>query len=82
VLPQFDSSSPAAIGSSYFLPLAAVWSPGGGELTAFFMLERAVHELSYELAYRPGWAEIPLQGILAIMATGRGREGGASERLE
>jgi maltose alpha-D-glucosyltransferase/alpha-amylase len=41
------------------------------ELTLFFTLERAVHELSYELANRPAWAEIPLKGILGILANAR-----------
>jgi maltose alpha-D-glucosyltransferase/alpha-amylase len=37
-------------------------------MIAFFILERAVHELSYELANRPDWASIPLKGILDILA--------------
>jgi maltose alpha-D-glucosyltransferase / alpha-amylase len=38
------------------------------EMTAFFMLEKAVYEVSYELANRPGWVDIPLRGILGILA--------------
>jgi maltose alpha-D-glucosyltransferase/alpha-amylase len=38
------------------------------EMTAFFMLEKAVYEVSYELANRPGWVDIPLKGILGILA--------------
>ena len=41
------------------------------EMITFFTLERLVHELSYELANRPDWAEIPLNGILAILAKAR-----------
>ncbi len=41
------------------------------EIKTFFTLERAVHELSYELANRPAWAEIPLKGILGILAKAR-----------
>ncbi len=44
------------------------------ELTAFFMLEKAVYEVSYELANRPSWVDIPLKGILGILATAKGGE--------
>jgi len=37
-------------------------------MLAFFTLEKAVHEVSYELANRPGWVDIPLKGILGILA--------------
>jgi maltose alpha-D-glucosyltransferase / alpha-amylase len=37
------------------------------------VLEKALYELSYELNNRPGWAGIPLRGILQILAEpGRG----------
>jgi maltose alpha-D-glucosyltransferase/alpha-amylase len=36
-------------------------------LIAFFTLEKAVYEVSYELANRPLWVDIPLQGILSIL---------------
>jgi maltose alpha-D-glucosyltransferase/alpha-amylase len=35
-------------------------------LLEMFELEKALYELRYELANRPGWAAIPLQGILAL----------------
>jgi maltose alpha-D-glucosyltransferase/alpha-amylase len=38
------------------------------EMTAFFILEKAVYEVSYELAARPAWVGIPLKGILGILA--------------
>jgi maltose alpha-D-glucosyltransferase/alpha-amylase len=38
------------------------------EMIAFFTLERAVHEVTYELANRPAWVEIPLKGLLGILA--------------
>jgi len=60
-------------------------------MTAFFMLEKAVYEVSYELANRPTWVDIPLKGILGILAktkkaeravptwcAGRGRRPGPS----
>jgi len=37
--------------------------PGHG-LLGLFELEKALYELRYELGNRPGWAGIPLQGIL------------------
>jgi maltose alpha-D-glucosyltransferase/alpha-amylase len=37
-------------------------------MLAFFTLEKAVYEVSYELANRPGWVDIPLKGILDILA--------------
>jgi maltose alpha-D-glucosyltransferase/alpha-amylase len=37
-------------------------------MLAFFTLEKAVYEVSYELANRPGWVDIPLKGILSILA--------------
>jgi maltose alpha-D-glucosyltransferase / alpha-amylase len=38
-------------------------TPGSG-LLGLFELEKALYELRYELGNRPGWAGIPLQGIL------------------
>jgi maltose alpha-D-glucosyltransferase / alpha-amylase len=37
------------------------------DLIAFFTLEKAVYEVSYELANRPLWVDIPLRGILGIL---------------
>ena len=37
-------------------------------MVAFFTLEKAVYEASYELANRPGWVDIPLKGVLDILA--------------
>ena len=36
-------------------------------LVDFFTLEKAVYEVSYELANRPGWVAIPLNGILRVV---------------
>ena len=41
------------------------------EMTAFFMLEKAVYEVAYELANRPGWVDIPLKGILGHSGQGQ-----------
>ena len=36
-------------------------------LVDFFTLEKAVYEVSYELANRPAWVAIPLNGILRVV---------------
>jgi maltose alpha-D-glucosyltransferase/alpha-amylase len=48
------------------------------EMTMFFMLEKAVYEVSYELANRPAWAHIPLAGILDILNKTDGHAGVAA----
>jgi maltose alpha-D-glucosyltransferase/alpha-amylase len=35
----------------------------------FFLLEKAMYELSYEANTRPGWVDIPARGILDILST-------------
>ncbi len=42
--------------------------PAGSGLLGLFELEKALYELRYELGNRPGWAGIPLQGILDLDA--------------
>jgi maltose alpha-D-glucosyltransferase/alpha-amylase len=37
-------------------------------LLDLFVLEKALYELGYELSSRPDWAEIPLAGILRLLA--------------
>ncbi len=39
-------------------------------LLNFFLLEKAVYELGYELNNRPDWVETPLTGILDLLASG------------
>lgn len=36
-------------------------------LLDFFMIHKAAYEIDYELAMRPGWVEIPLRGLQAIL---------------
>jgi maltose alpha-D-glucosyltransferase/alpha-amylase len=33
-----------------------------------YLLEKAVYELSYELNNRPDWVDLPIAGILQVMA--------------
>jgi maltose alpha-D-glucosyltransferase / alpha-amylase len=46
------------------------------QMTAFFTLEKAVYEVSYELANRPQWVDIPLGGILGILNKTKAGAGG------
>ena len=48
------------------------------EMTAFFILEKAVYEVAYELANRPAWVDIPLKGILGILTRTQRAERAAS----
>jgi maltose alpha-D-glucosyltransferase/alpha-amylase len=34
----------------------------------FFLLEKAIYEIDYELAHRPDWLRVPLTGMLRILA--------------
>lgn len=36
-------------------------------LLLFFLLEKAVYELGYEISYRPSWVKIPLRGIVEVI---------------
>jgi len=41
-----------------------------GRLLDLFILEKAFYEMSYELANRPAWVRIPLEGIRSIIGGG------------
>jgi maltose alpha-D-glucosyltransferase/alpha-amylase len=47
-------------------------------LVDFFTLEKAVYEVSYELANRPEWVAIPLAGVLRVLAKVSGEGNAAS----
>jgi malto-oligosyltrehalose trehalohydrolase/4-alpha-glucanotransferase len=36
-------------------------------LLRLFLLEKAFYEIGYELANRPGWVDIPLEGVMSIL---------------
>jgi trehalose synthase-fused probable maltokinase len=66
----FLSAYQEAIGTS------ALWPDRAEDTKAmlnFFLLEKALYELEYELSYRPGWVSVPLQGVLRVL-----EEGGAA----
>ena len=41
------------------------------ELLALFELDKALYELRYELNNRTDWAQVPLNGVLAILDADR-----------
>ena len=42
-------------------------------LLDLFILEKALYEVRYELANRPSWLRIPVEGIMSLLARGPGR---------
>lgn len=49
---------------------ARLWPADAGatkEMLNFFLLEKALYEIEYELAHRPDWLRVPLTGILRIL---------------
>jgi maltose alpha-D-glucosyltransferase / alpha-amylase len=47
-----------------------LWPADGAqskELLDFFLLEKALYEIEYELANRPSWSHIPLEATLRIL---------------
>jgi len=54
----------ATIGSCISYPSDALW---GRRLLDLFVLEKAFYELSYELAHRPAWLGIPIEGITSVL---------------
>jgi maltose alpha-D-glucosyltransferase/alpha-amylase len=41
-------------------------------LLDFFLLEKALYEIEYELAHRPDWLRVPLAGTLRILSRPEG----------
>jgi maltose alpha-D-glucosyltransferase/alpha-amylase len=39
-----------------------------GQMLNFFLLEKALYEIEYELAHRPDWLRVPLTGMLRILS--------------
>jgi maltose alpha-D-glucosyltransferase/alpha-amylase len=44
-------------------------------LLNLYMLEKAIYELRYELEHRPGWVELPIRGLLRMMAPDEAADG-------
>jgi trehalose synthase-fused probable maltokinase len=61
---RFMDSYRTRVGDCPSLPA----DPGDRErLLRFFLLEKALYELRYELANRPAWVPIPISGILSLL---------------
>jgi maltose alpha-D-glucosyltransferase/alpha-amylase len=54
----------AAAGNAVFLPLETSQRES---LLRFFVLEKALYELNYELNNRPDWIRVPLGGIFELL---------------
>jgi maltose alpha-D-glucosyltransferase/alpha-amylase len=58
----------------------ARWLPSSSEelnsLLNFFLLEKAVYELRYEMNNRPDWVGVPLQGLQDLLVQGEGTRAG------
>jgi trehalose synthase-fused probable maltokinase len=57
---------------SYFaavqeLPSLPADQPAADRLLDYFLLEKALYEINYELGNRPDWLAIPLQGALSLL---------------
>ena len=46
---------------------SATATPVNADLLALFELEKALYELRYEINNRHDWAQVPIQGILALL---------------
>jgi maltose alpha-D-glucosyltransferase/alpha-amylase len=42
--------------------------PAAERMLNFFLLEKAVYEIEYELAHRPEWLRVPLTGMIRILS--------------
>ena len=58
-----DAYLEAASGGTFSPPDRA----DADRVVRFFMLEKALYEIAYELANRPDWVAIPLRGVLALL---------------
>ncbi|ABD06591.1 Trehalose synthase [Rhodopseudomonas palustris HaA2] len=48
-------------------PVWPVDRAAADQILDFFLIEKALYEIEYELAYRPDWLRVPLAGILRIL---------------
>jgi maltose alpha-D-glucosyltransferase / alpha-amylase len=72
-LDQWRDQSVAAMLAAYheFLVDPRLWPSDaaiGGRLLDFFLMEKALYEIEYELAHRPDWVRVPLNGLLRILS--------------
>jgi maltokinase len=67
-----DQSTETFLGSyRETIGLSVLWPDNAEDADAmlnFFLLEKALYEVEYELAYRPGWLAVPLQGVMQLLS--------------
>ena len=68
---EFLRAYRAAAQGAPFLPSS---EDGFRKLLAVFLLDKALHELAYELNNRPAWVRVPLLGLLSLPLEAGGRE--------
>lgn len=73
MLEQWRANAVANFVQAYLDAAAGLASlPKSGEETTtllnFFLLEKVLYEIAYELANRPDWVAIPLAGVLSLIA--------------
>jgi trehalose synthase-fused probable maltokinase len=64
---SFLSAYQEAVGASVLWPDRAEDTKA---MLNFFLLEKALYEVEYELSYRPAWISVPLQGVLRVLEDG------------
>lgn len=73
-LDAWRERSVAAVLSAYrqFLADPRLWppEPAAAGLFDFFLLEKVLYEIEYELAHRPDWLRVPLIGMARILSRG------------
>jgi maltose alpha-D-glucosyltransferase/alpha-amylase len=69
---RFIEGYEAAAGDAPFLPSD---TDARRRLLDLFLLDKALHEVEYELDHRPDWVGIPLRGVATILG---GFEGGSA----
>ena len=72
-LAEWRDRSVAAFLAAYreFMTDPRLWPaerPAAERMLNFFLLEKAVYEIEYELAHRPDWLRVPLTGMLRILS--------------
>ncbi|HZV93934.1 MAG TPA: maltose alpha-D-glucosyltransferase, partial [Caldimonas sp.] len=74
-LREWERATREAFLAAYARTMAAAPAQGGvdAQLLALFELQKAMYELRYELNNRTDWAQVPLQGILALAGSGESR---------
>jgi maltose alpha-D-glucosyltransferase / alpha-amylase len=72
-LGEWRDRSTAAFLAAYreIMTDARLWPAGpraADDMLNFFLLEKALYEIEYELAHRPEWLRVPLTGMLRILS--------------